>query len=149
MEEQNGQMERVGIGLVMGVFDLFHIGHLRLLKRAKERCRYLRVAVLSDELTEKFKNIRPTIPLEERMEILAAIKYVDEVVAITESPSRIEEWNKRPFDVFFSGDDYANNAYWAWEKTELQKLGADICFLPYTREQSSTHIRQSFSEIKE
>ena len=130
-----------GIGLVMGVFDLFHVGHLRLIKRAKARCQFLRVAVLSDDLVRQFKDITPTIPLEQRMEILAAINGVDEVVAIRDNPSRIVEWNRRPFDCFFSGDDYSGNDYWEHERAELEKLGATIEFFPYTEEQSSTNIR--------
>ena len=136
------------IGLLMGVFDLFHIGHLNLIRRAKDQCDYLRVGVLSDELVMKFKNIYPTIPLKERMEILASVRYVDEVVVIDKDPSRIEEWHKRPFDCFFSGDDYAGNSYWDWEKKELQKLGSDIQFFPYTKEQSSSKIRAELKEKK-
>ena len=138
--------EKYGVGLLMGVFDMFHIGHLNLIRRAKERCEYLRVAVLSDDLVYKYKKKRPVIPLEERMEILRAVRYVDEVVAITDDPSRIIEWERRPFDCFFSGDDYAGNEYWAWEKKELQKRGADICFFPYTKTQSSTMIREKLQE---
>lgn len=130
------------VGLLMGVFDLFHVGHLRLIERAKAQCEYLRVAVLSDELVRRFKNASPAIPLEERMQILAAIRYVDEVVPIDDEPSRLIEWKRRPFDCFFSGDDYADNPYWAWEKQELRKLGADIVFFPYTKEQSSTMIKK-------
>ena len=129
-------------GLLMGVFDLFHVGHLRLIRRAKEQCSYLRVGVLSDELVMKFKNKLPVIPLSERMEILAAIREVDEVVAITDDPSRLLEWDRRPFDCFFSGDDYSGNPYWEWEREELQKRGSDIVFFPYTEEQSSTKIRE-------
>ena len=136
------EKKRYHIGLLMGVFDLFHIGHLNLIMRAKEQCDYLRVGVLSDDLVMKFKNIYPTIPLSERMAILAAIRYVDEVVEIDTDPSRLVEWKKRPFDCFFSGDDYINNEYWNWEREELRKLGADICFFPYTKEQSSTMIRE-------
>ena len=134
------------IGLVMGVFDMYHIGHLNLIRRAKENCDYLRVAVLSDELVFSFKNKYPVIPLEERMEILASVRYVDEVVAITDTPSRITEFERRPFDVFFSGDDYSDNEYWKWEKKELNRLGADIVFFPYTKEQSSTMIREKMTE---
>ena len=134
------------IGLLMGVFDLFHVGHLRLIQRAGAQCDYLRVGVLSDELVRKFKNALPVIPLAERMEILAAIRGVDEVVAIDDDPSRILEWHRRPFDCFFSGDDYAGNPYWSWEKEELRKLGADICFFPYTKEQSSTKIKQTMKD---
>ena len=135
------ESKKYHIGLLMGVFDLFHIGHLRLIQRAKAQCDFLRVAVLSDELVQKFKNKYPVIPLNERMEILAAIRDVDEVVPIEDDPSRLIEWHRRPFDCFFSGDDYAGNEYWKWERGELRKLGSDIVFFPYTREQSSTRIR--------
>ena len=130
-----------GIGLLMGVFGLFHVGHLRLIRRAKEECAYLRVGVLSDELVFEFKNKKPVIPLEERMEVLAAIAEVNEVVAIEDNPSRLMEWHRRPFDCFFSGDDYEGNSYWEWEREELRKLGSDIRFFPYTQQQSSSKIR--------
>ena len=136
------EKKEYGTGLLMGVFDLFHVGHLRLIRRAKERCDYLRVGVLSDELVTKFKNKLPVIPLSERMEILAAIRDVDEVVAIEDDPSRLLEWDRRPFDCFFSGDDYSGNAYWEWEREELRKRGSDIVFFPYTKEQSTTKIRE-------
>ena len=135
-----------GIGLLMGVFDLFHVGHLRLIKRAKKRCRFLRVAVLSDALTKKLKGIVPTIPLEQRMEILDALSDVDEVVSIDDDTSRLVEFQRRPFDCFFSGDDYAGNEYWEWERQELEKHGATIEFFSYTEEQSSTNIREKLAQ---
>ena len=135
--------EQKKVGLLMGVFDLFHVGHLNLIRRAKEDCDYLRVAVLSDELVWKMKGIHPVIPQEERMQILSAVRYVDEVVLIDDEVSRITEWHRRPFDCFYSGDDYRGHPYWEWEKTELQKLGADICFFSYTKSQSSTRIRET------
>ncbi len=135
-------------GLLMGVFDLFHIGHLNLIRRAKKQCRFLRVGVLSDDLVYEFKQIYPTIPQDERMEILRALRDVDEVVLLgtREDVSRVHEWKKRPFDCFFSGDDYADNAYWAWEKEELEKLGADMVFFPYTKKRSSSMIRKELRE---
>ena len=137
--------EKVPVGLLMGVFDMFHVGHLRLIRRAKEECDFLRVAVLSDELVIKFKGHAPVIPLSERMEVLAAVRGVDEVVPIYDEPSRLAEWHRRPFDVFFSGDDYAGNPDWEWEKGELNRLGADIRFFSYTKEQSSTAIREKLA----
>ena len=136
------------IGLVMGVFDLFHVGHLNLIKRAKDHCRYLRVAVLSDELVYEYKHKYPIIPLEERMEILASIRYVDEVVQIDDNPSRLMELDRRHFDCFFSGDDYTENDYWNWERSELKKRGVDMMFFPYTRPQSSTNIRNKLNDEK-
>ena len=134
------------IGLLMGVFDLFHIGHLNLIRRAKRECEYLRVGVLSDALVMQFKQKEPVIPQAERMAILAALRDVDEVVLIDDTPSRIVEHTRRPFDCFFSGDDYAGDPYWDWERDELRRLGADIRFFPYTREQSSTRIRKKIEE---
>ncbi len=139
---ENDEKKEYEIGLLMGVFDMFHIGHLRLIRRAKERCRYLRVGVLSDELVMKFKKKAPVIPLSQRMEILGAIREVDEVVPILDDPSRLKELARRHFDCFFSGDDYEGDPYWEWEREQLRKRGADIVFFPYTKEQSTTMIRQ-------
>ena len=140
--------DRYPVGLLMGVFDLFHVGHLNLIERAKAHCGYLRVGVLSDELVYKFKNKYPIIPQAERMRILGAIRYVDEVVAINrvEEVSRLEEWKHRPFDCFFSGDDYRDNPDWNWEREELAKLGVDVVFFPYTQGQSSSKIRNALRE---
>ena len=137
------QEKHYGTGLLMGVFDLFHVGHLNLIRRAKERCDYLRVAVLSDDLVMQYKGHGPVIPQEERCRILEAIRYVDDVVLITDSASRLSEWKRRPFDCFFSGDDYVGNPYWEWERGELNRLGAEIEFFPYTKSQSSTQIRNA------
>ncbi len=137
MTETDRQYET---GLLMGVFDLFHVGHLRLIERAKARCAFLRVAVLSDELVAKFKGHGPVIPEEERRTILAALRDVDEAVIIYDDPSRLIEWERRPFDCFFSGNDYEGNEYWEWEKKELRKRGSDIVFFPYTESQSTTKI---------
>ncbi len=136
-------------GLLMGVFDLFHIGHLNLIRRAKAECEYLRIAVLSDALVEEYKHHPPVIPFHERMEILGALRDVDEVVSIDDVPSRLVEYNRRPFDCFFSGDDYLENDYWTWERQELKKLGADVVFFPYTKGQSSTQIRTGLDERPE
>ena len=135
-------MKKYHIGIIMGVFDMFHIGHLKLIRNANAWCDYLRVCVLSDELVFRFKNHYPVMPLRERMEIIEAIKGVDEVVAITDDPSRLLEYQRRPFDCFFSGDDYRGNEYWEYERKELRKLGSDIMFFPYTQEQSTTKIRE-------
>ena len=141
-------MNHYHTGLLMGVFDLFHVGHLRLIRRAADCCDYLRVAVLSDELVRKFKGHAPVIPEEERAEILGAVKGVDEVVIIRDDPSRLLEYDRRPFDCFFSGDDYRGNEYWEWERKELRKRGSDILFFPYTTSQSSSMIRKKMEENK-
>ena len=82
------------------------------------------------------------------MEILRALRDVDEVVLLeaADEVSRLHEWRKRPFDCFFSGDDYAGDGFWNWEKEELRKLGADIVFFPYTKKRSSSMIRKELQE---
>ena len=136
------------IGLLMGVFDLFHIGHLNLIRQAKAQCCFLRICVLSDELVHEFKQIYPTIPQDERMEILRALRDVDEVVLLEtkNEVSQLNEWKKRPFDCFFSGDDNADNRYWIWEKGELKKLGVEVVLFPYTKKRSSSMIRKELEE---
>lgn len=135
-------MKQYKIGYIAGVFDLFHVGHLNLLRRAKERCDYLMVGVLSDELVIKFKNNPPYIPFEERKQILEAIKYVDEVVMVTEeNHEKMKAWNLYHFDCLFSGDDYSENPYWVEDRKALQKVKSDIEYFPYTKSTSSTMIK--------
>ncbi len=131
-------------GYIMGVFDLFHVGHLNLVKRAKEQCAELVVGVLSDELVMEQKAHEPFFSLEERMRILSAVRYVDEVVAVTDPAlSKVAEWERIRFDVLFSGNDYEGNPMWEYEKKELEKRGATIVFFPYTKGTSSTLIRKA------
>ena len=131
-------------GYVMGVFDLFHVGHLNLISKAKERCEHLTVGLLTDEVTEQIKHIRPTIPFEERKQVLLSVRYVDEVVAIDEMKylSKVREWHRHPYDCLFSGDDYADNPYWLKDREELRKLGSNIEFFHYYQGQSSSRIRK-------
>lgn len=141
-------MSKYKTGLLMGVFDLYHVGHLKLILNAKQRCEYLRVAILSDELVNQYKGHYPVICEEERKEILEHVKEVDEVVIIRDNPSRLMEWERRPFDCFFSGDDYSGNEYWKWEKEELRKRNSDIEFFPYTESQSTTRIIAKIREME-
>ncbi len=139
------------IGYVMGVFDLFHVGHLNLIRMAKEQCDYLIVGVLTDEIVKEIKHIVPIIPFEERREILESLRYVDEVVAIDEIQylSKYNEWHRHPFDCLFSGDDYSENAYWIEEKKKLKEVGSDIQYFTYYPTQSSTNIRNRILEMKD
>ncbi len=134
-------------GYVMGVFDLFHVGHLNLISMAKERCEHLTVGLLTDEVTEKIKLIRPTIPYEERRQVLLSVRYVDEVVAIDDMKylSKVAEWHRHPYDCLFSGDDYADNPYWLADREELRKLGSNIEFFHYYQGQSSSRIRRALA----
>lgn len=128
------------IGFTSGVFDLFHIGHLNLLKNAKGLCDKLIVGVSTDELVA-YKNKRAVIPFEERMEIVRNIKYVDAVVA-QESMEKFELWQKLKYDIMFVGDDwYATPKWQAYEK-QFNEVGVKIVYFPYTKGTSSTLINE-------
>lgn len=130
------------VGYIAGVFDLFHIGHLNLLRRAKEKCDYLIVGVVNDESVVQNKKTMPYIPFTERIEIVRACRYVDEAVEIpTEYNNTDEAYRRYHFDVQFSGSDYADDPVWLGKKAWLQKQGADMIFFPYTESTSSTKIK--------
>lgn len=133
--------EKYNIGYVTGVFDLFHIGHLNILRRSKERCEYLIAGVLTDELAEHDKGRRPFIPFKERLEIVRQIKYVDRVIPVDFSnTNKLEAWKQLRYDCHFSGSDHEED--WYWLKKQLQTLGSNMEFFPYTESTSSTMLRQ-------
>lgn len=137
------EKKKYNVGYVAGVFDLFHIGHLNLLRRAKEQCNYLIVGVVTDEGVRKYKHTVCIVPFEERMEILRSCRYVDEVVEIPlEYYDTDEAYRRYQFDVQFSGSDYADSPGWLAKKEFLQKRGADMVFFPYTQSTSSTKIKE-------
>lgn len=132
------------LGYVPGVFDLFHVGHLNLINRAREQSEYLLAGVLSDELVMHFKGKRPYIPFEERFSIVQAIKGVDETVKVDFSNTvKMDAWKLYHYDAYFSGDDHGHE--WDEEKKALQAVGSDIVFLPYTKSTSSTMIKGAIS----
>ena len=136
-------MKQFKRGYMAGVYDLFHVGHLNLINRAKEHCEYLMVGVLTDELVYHFKKKYPVISFEERSAIIAAIKGVDEVVPVTlENVGKMQSWEQLHFDVQFSGSDYENAPDWLADKKRLEEVGSTIMFFPYTQTTSSTDIRK-------
>lgn len=127
-------------GYVQGTFDMFHVGHLILLERAKARCERLIVGVVSDELNEVYKGARPYISYEDRASIVGAIKYVDEVIKVEVGhDDKLEIWEQHPFDCHFSGDDHMG---WEGLIAELRKRGSDVEFFPYTQRVSSTDLKR-------
>lgn len=134
-------LKRYKLGYTTGVFDLFHVGHLNILKRAKEQCEFLIVGVSTDELVMEYKNKRPVIPYEERMEIVAGIKYVDKVVPQI-SREKYVAWEHLLFDVMFVGDDWRGNALFNKVEGKFKQVGVDIVYFPYTRGVSSTIVRE-------
>ena len=130
-------------GYIAGVFDLFHIGHLNMFKRAKEQCDYLIVGVVPDESVRLNKKTEPFIPFEERVEMVRSCRYVDEVVRIPiKNGSTEQAWKMHHFDVQFSGSDYVNDGEWLANKEFLNQHGADLVFFSYTESTSSTKLKK-------
>ena len=129
------------IGYTTGVFDLFHIGHLNILRRAKERCDYLIVGVSTDEVVESYKHHKPVISYEERAAIVAAIKYVDEVVPQT-TMDKLEFLKCRHFDVMFHGDEWKGTELYKKYEVEFAKYGVRIEYLSHTEGISSSILRE-------
>ena len=127
------------------MFDLFHIGHLNILKRAKAQCEHLIVGVSTDELVESYKHKTPVIPFEERTAIVEAIKYVDKVV-VQESMDKFSAWEKLRFNVVFHGDDWKNSNMYDSYIDQFKKVGVDVVFLPHTDGVSSTQIAQRLNK---
>lgn len=135
------------IGYTTGVFDMFHIGHLNILKRAKEQCDYLIVGVSTDELCKSYKKKEPIIPYEERKAIIEAIKYVDKVVPQTDR-NKFAAWERIKFDVMFVGDDWKNSPLFTELENKFNDVGVKIVFFPYTKTTSSTILREKLDKIK-
>ena len=140
---QDSVPKKYHIGYTAGVFDLFHIGHLNLLKRSKEMCDYLIVGIVTDEHTMRMKGKKPFIPFEERMEIVRSCRYVDEVVEVpTEYPDIHHAYGIYHFDCQFSGNDHAEDPHWLAQQKYLRERGSDLYFFPYTQGTSSTMLQE-------
>lgn len=134
------------IGYTTGVYDLFHIGHLNVLRRAKENCDYLIVGVTTDELSESKKGKKPIIPYEERAEIIKALKFVDMVVP-QENYDKEAAWGKHKFHKMFVGDDWKGSEKWNQIEKDFAVLGVEIVYFPYTTHTSSTFMRNVLEKI--
>lgn len=135
----NSLQKKYKIGYTTGVFDLFHIGHLNILRRAKEQCEFLIVGVSTDELVQDYKHKKPVIPFEERIAIVEAIKFVDKVVPQT-TMDKLEVWNSLHFDALFHGTDWKGTSLYNDIEASLRAHGVDMVFLPHTEGVSSTEI---------
>lgn len=133
------------IGYTTGVFDMFHIGHLNILRRAKEKCDYLIVGVSTDEVVQNYKNKTPIIPYEQRAAIVEAIKYVDEVVPQT-TMDKVEFLKQRHFDVMFHGDEWKGTDLYKKYEIEFAKFGARIEYLAHTDGISSSILRDKLKK---
>lgn len=138
----NQEKKKYHTGYVAGVFDLFHIGHLNLLRRAKEQCEYLIVGVVTDEGVRKHKNTEPFIPFAERLGIVSACRYVDEAVEIPfEYCDTQDAYARFGFDVQFSGSDYADDPLWLKKQEFLRERGSELVFFPYTESTCSSRLK--------
>ena len=136
------------IGYTAGVYDMFHIGHLNILKIAKEQCDYLIVGVSTDELVQKEKNKTPVIPYEERAAIISSIKYVDEVVPQPDK-NKYEAWTRLKYDKMFVGDDWKGTPAWDRYEKELTPHGVEIVYLPHTDGISSTKLTKVVKHLSD
>ena len=133
------------IGYTTGVYDMFHIGHLNILRRAKEQCDYLIVGVSTDELVQNEKHKTPIIPFSERCEIVSAIKYVDKVVP-QEDKNKYNAWQKYHFDKMFVGSDWKGTEAWNNYESQFAPVGVEIVYLDHTDGISSTILRDKLNE---
>jgi len=127
-------------GYVPGVFDMFHIGHLRLLQRARPECDVLVVGVVTDEVAHRAKGRMPVIPFAERVEIVEHLGLVDEVVADDEV-EKDRMWERVRYDVLFKGSDWQGTPKGERLEARLAELGARVHYFPYTESTSSTRLR--------
>jgi glycerol-3-phosphate cytidylyltransferase len=141
-----GQRKMSVVGYTSGVFDLFHIGHLNVLKQAKQNCDKLIVAVTTDELCQSHKGHRPFISFQERFEIIQSIGVVDDVVPQS-SMDKFAAWQTLKFNRMFVGDDWKGTDTWNKLEAEFAIVGVDIVYFPYTKTTSSTLLRAALVEI--
>lgn len=137
-------MGEMRVGYVPGVFDMFHIGHLNILRNARLACDRLIVGVVSDERVEIVKGRPPVVPLAERLEIVRAIRYVDEVV-VEDVPEKLQMWERLRFDVIVKGDDWRGTAKGNKLERDFASVGVEVVYLPYTVHTSSTLLRSALT----
>lgn len=132
------------IGYTTGVYDMFHIGHLNILKKAKEQCDFLIVGVSTDELVQKEKNKFPIIPFADRCAIIEAIKYVDKVVPQVDK-NKFGAWEQYHFDKMFVGSDWKGTEAWRRYEEQLCPHGVEIVYLDHTEGISSSILRNKLN----
>ncbi len=135
------------IGYAPGAYDLFHVGHLNLLRQARAHCDHLIAGVVADDVLEVTKGRRPVIPLAERMEIVRHVDYVDAVVAETQ-PDKLRTWQHVGFDVIFKGDDWRGTPKGDRLERDFAAVGVDVVYFPYTVHTSSTALRRALAVLE-
>jgi glycerol-3-phosphate cytidylyltransferase len=143
---QQGGITMTVIGYAPGAYDLFHIGHLNILKHASEHCDRLIAGVVSDEMLLLAKGRAPVIPLAERMEIVRNLRFVDDVHAEV-VPDKIDTWRQVGFDVIFKGDDWRGTPKGERLERDFAEVGVAVKYFPYTMHTSSTILRKALAAI--
>ena len=133
-------MKKYKIGYTQGVFDMFHIGHLNILNRAKDQCEYLIVGVNADTLVENYKHKTPVINENDRIKIVGNIKCVDRVV-LANTLDKKEQYKRLGFDAIFIGSDWKGNPRWESTREEMKQIGVEVVFLPHTEGITSSILR--------
>lgn len=136
----------VRIGYAAGAFDLFHVGHLNLLRHAKENCDFLIAGVVSDEMLRDVKGIESVIPTAERVEIVQNIRFVDGVHVET-VPDKMDTWQQVRFTHFFKGDDWRGTEKGLRLEREFAEVGVEVVYFPYTAHTSSSLLRRTIDII--
>ena len=135
------EMEARRVGYAPGVYDLFHIGHLNLLRNARDLCSHLIAGVVTDEMARRAKGDLPVVPFDERLEIVSSIRYVDEAVG-EDVPHKLEMWERLRFDVIIKGDDWKGTDRGDKLEEDFAAVGVKVAYVPYTKRTSSTLLRQ-------
>jgi glycerol-3-phosphate cytidylyltransferase len=130
------------VGYAPGVYDLFHVGHLNVLRNARQFCDYLIAGVVTDELAERAKGASPVVPLDERLDIVGSIRYVDRAV-VEDVPHKLEMWERLRFDVIIKGDDWKGTPRGDRLEADFAPLSVTVAYVPYTVRTSSTMLRQA------
>lgn len=133
------------IGYAPGVYDMFHIGHLNILRNASMHCDHLVAGVLTDKMAERAKNQAPIIPFVERIELVRSVRYVGEAVA-EDVPDKITMWERIGFNVIIKGDDWRGTPKGDRLERAFAAVGVEVVYLPYTAHTSSTVLRRAIEE---
>jgi glycerol-3-phosphate cytidylyltransferase len=136
----------IRIGYAPGAFDLFHIGHLNLLRRAREQCDFLIAGVVADEVLIQHKKATPVIPLAERLEIVRNVRFVDMAHAAMTN-DKTEIWKELRFNILFKGNDWQGTEKGNRLECDFAALGVDVVYFPYTQATSSSALRRTLRNI--
>lgn len=139
-------MKMQRIGYAPGVYDMFHVGHLNILRHAKDHCDFLIAGVVSDEMCELAKGRKPIVPEAERVEIVSHISYVDQAI-MEVVPDKVETWRRTPFDMIFKGDDWRGTAKGDRLERDFAAVGVEVVYFPYTAHTSSTLLRRALNAV--